>query len=382
MNHKTKLLSKSKIEIKELFKKRKVNHPILQEKFIEVMEKIKEPSEGKVYLVYGPTGVGKSTLCHKINIEFLKFHQNLIQDNKGVVPIVSLELPSPDNGKFNWKDFYKRMLIALNEPLIDYKISSNNTAQYHRSGQKKHIPNYLPSTAPELRESLENAIIHRKTSVILLDEAQHLLKVVSGKNIQDQMDAIKSLANLTKSTFVLFGTYELMDLFDLNGQLGRRTDEIHFTRYNVHNPEELQQFKNVINTLNVNLPLDEDSNLNFYFDFLYERTIGCVGILKEWLNVCLIDATNNNLPKITNEILKKHAPSPSKSLTIAQEIINGEDKVKQQHEKLFQLQNLLKIPYLQANENDEKIETLKYKKRDVGKRNPTRDKVGLTENEI
>lgn len=363
-------------EKKQYFIERSVNHPILYKNFCSVMEKINETSQGKVYLVYGPTGVGKSTLCKRIKKEILDINQDIIQKNKGIIPVISLELPAPDSGKFNWRDFYKRMLKEINEPLIEYKTTDKVVLS--SSGKKRHIPNHFSSTAPELRESLENAVIHRKTKVILLDEAQHLLKVSGAKGIQDHMDAIKSLANLTNSIFILFGTYQLSDLFDLNGQLGRRTNEIHFKRYDIHDARERQYFKSVINTFQSHLPLSDDSDLISYSDFLYERTIGCIGILKEWIDACLVDALNNNLTSINLELLRKYAPSPSKALKIAEEIKQGEDKFKQQEEKLYQLQSLLKLNTLKQ---EIKKESNEKNLKDVGKRNPTRDRVGIMENE-
>jgi hypothetical protein len=31
----------------------------------------------------------------------------------------------PESGQFNWKDYYKRALVALNEPLLAHKIGVN-----------------------------------------------------------------------------------------------------------------------------------------------------------------------------------------------------------------------------------------------------------------
>lgn len=108
------------------------------------------------------------------------------------------------------------------------------------------------------------------------------------------MDAIKSIANLTGAIFVIFGTYDLMDFFDLNGQLGRRTDEFHFRRYNFKNEKDIQVFRSVLNTLQTHLPLTGDTDLIKYYEFLYERSVGCIGILKDWIDVCLGEALKSD----------------------------------------------------------------------------------------
>ncbi|PLR83034.1 ATPase [Bacillus canaveralius] len=336
------------------------------------MEKINESPPGKVYLVFGPTGVGKSTLCRRVENKLIEVYHDETEHNKGIIPVVTHELISSDNGKFNWKDFYRRMLKIMQEPLIDYKVASDKSMKNHR------IPNHSPNTSPELRESLENALDYRETKVVLLDEAQHLLKVTNAKAIEDQMDAIKSLANVTGAIFVMFGTYELMQFFNLSGQIGRRSHEIHFPRYNFGKPRERKEFKSVINTFQLSTPLIEKSDLVQYWEFMYERTIGCVGILKEWLDLCVKEAVNKNFPRITEELLEKHAPSATKILKIAEEATNGEEKLEQAAaEDQFKLRNVLNMNKQKAEVQVEVSE--KPKKKDVGKRNLNRDVVGVTE---
>lgn len=357
-------------EKKQFFLKRNINHPMLHSAYLKVQEKVNEAPNGKVFLVFGPTGVGKSTLCKRMENDIILKHISNEHSDRSVIPVVSLELPSPDNGKFNWKDFYKRMLKEIKEPLIDNKIDKNH------SGKKKKIPNYYPTTSPELRESLESAITYRKTKIILLDEAQHLLKVASAKSIIDQMETIKSIANLTGSNFIMFGTYELIDFLDLSGQLGRRTEEIHLPRYDIRNPSERNEFKSVVNTFQNLLPFLDESDLLQHWEFLYERTIGCTGILKEWLDRCVIDALNNGHRNITHAHLFKHAPVSRKALKIAQEIMAGEEKLQEQEEIQTLLRATVGLDSSYVTENEEK-NNIKKNQRDVGKRKPTRDEVGI-----
>ncbi|MEH7459150.1 AAA family ATPase [Bacillus sp. JJ1127] len=362
------------IEVREeYFMNRNINHPHLRTAFKDVMEKIMDSKKGKVYLVFGPTGVGKSTLFLRVKNEILSLNEAEMQRNRGIIPVVSLELPSPDNGKFNWKDFYQRILIEFNEPLIGKKTD------YENPGRKSRIRNYLPNTAPELRKSLENAICYRETKVVLLDEAQHLLKTSSGKRLNDQMDSIKSIANLTGAIFVLFGTYELMNFFDLNGQLSRRTNEIHFPRYDFKNKQDVQIFRSVINTFQTQLPLKVEPDLLSNWRFLYERSVGCIGILKEWLDSCFKDALRTQAPTITVEMLKKHAPAPRKAHKIANEAIDGERNFEHQEDKLNELQVLLGL-----SEDNDRIKTntsvsKQSKNKRVGIRKPIRDKTGIVE---
>ncbi|MGE7763824.1 AAA family ATPase [Peribacillus sp. NPDC096540] len=362
-------------EREDFFLERNINHPILNKTYLELMEKIKRSPGGRVYLIFGPTGVGKSTLCQRVKTQILKDYLKEMPQTSGLLPVASIELPSPDNGKFNWKDFYQRMLQVLHEPLIKDKVDLDNSVK------RKKVSDYLTYTSPELRKSLENAIIYRETRVILLDEAQHLLKMSSGRRLQDQMDAIKSLANLTGSVFVMFGTYELMNFLDLNGQLSRRSDEIHFRRYNARLESDLREFKSVLNTFQLHMPFNEPSILLPYWELMYERSVGCIGILKEWLDVCLKDALHSGLPNINYDLIVKHAPSPTKSLKIAEEAIEGERKLSNHGKTLSNLQKLLGVGDLESiEEKEESISSPKEKRKNVGRRKPNRDQVGITEN--
>lgn len=349
----------------EFFVQRTINHPILQNTFVDVMDKINFSPPGRIFLVYGPSGVGKSTLCKKVRSEILAKYRDDILENRSFIPVASIELPSPDSGKFNWKDFYQRLLEGLYEPLI-----------YEKKGdvKKKKVAQHLPTTSPELRQSVENAIKYRGTKIVLLDEAQHLLKMASGRRLLDQMDAIKSLANITESIFIMFGTYELMNFIDLNGQLSRRVNEIHFRRYDMSILSDKQQFQSAVNTFQMLLPFDKPVSLLPYTDLLYERTVGCIGILKEWLDLCLKDALKRELETITLEILEKNAPSPSKALRLAQEAIGGEEKCEKEDKDRIALQRLLK---LDGQHEVIVAERKTIEKRTVGQRKNIRDKTGL-----
>ena len=107
----------------------------------------------------------------------------------------------------------------------------------------------------ELRWALEQALRHRRPTAFIVDEAQHFKRIASGRRLLDQMDTIKSLANLTGITHVLIGTYELLGFSQLSAQLDRRSCEIHFPRYHIDVPEEMLAFKRILLTFQRHLPL-------------------------------------------------------------------------------------------------------------------------------
>jgi hypothetical protein len=110
-----------------------------------------------------------------------------------------------------------------------------------------------------------------------------LAKIASGRRLLDQLDVIKSIANRTQTVHVLYGTYDLLAFRNLNGQLSRRSIDVHFPRYRTDFADDRQAFIGVLRSLAQQLPLAEPPDLAADWEFLYERSIGCVGVLKQWL---------------------------------------------------------------------------------------------------
>ena len=142
-----------------------------------------------------------------------------------------------------------------------------------------------------------------------MDEAQNLGKVASGRKLRDQTDCLKSLANLGKTRFLLSGTYELLMLRNLSAQLCRRTLDIHFPRYRAEVEQDIRAFKSVVQTFQRYLPLAETPDLLECWDLCYERSIGCVGILKDWLSRTLsaVLERDDMALTLTRKDLERHA---------------------------------------------------------------------------
>lgn len=367
------LLTKSKDEREKFFKDFTVSHPRMRQVLDELKNEIYKGSQN-IIMVVGPSGVGKSRLFHATMTSIIKDIEQELEENKSVIPITGIELPNPDLGKFNWKDFYYRVLSSVNEPLIDYKIDvnvlnkiKNNTLNTAR----------LPSTAAALRRSIENAFFYRETKALLIDEAQHFFKINndrrgdSEKN-QKQFNSIKSLANMSNTKIVLFGTYDLSAVFNLDGQLSRRVKEIHFPRYDFKNEVDKKNFKSILLTFQKLLPLQEEPDLIAHYEYLYENSIGCTGILKNWLQRCLSDALENDEETITYKNLKNNALHTKKLLTLANEALDGEAIFKESKGDKDELKALLGTSKQEQSVNKEQ----KYNSA-PGKRKPERDNVGL-----
>ena len=100
--------------------------------------------------------------------------------------------------------------------------------------------------------------------------------MASGRKLQDQLDCIKSLANMGDTVHVLVGTYELLAFRNLSGQLSRRSADIHFRRYRIDSETDVRAFKSVLWDFQRHLPLSQEPDLLRHWQYCYERTIGCV----------------------------------------------------------------------------------------------------------
>ncbi len=361
-NSKREILLKTKEEKVLFFEKFTASHP----KLVKVMKKLKNeiyaPSNSDILMVVGPSGVGKSKLFERTLISVYKDFSDEMNTDKSMIPIAGMELPNPDLGKFSWKDFYYRVLSQLNEPLLDYKVDIEKMTDKH---YKKKA-----GTAQELRRSVENAFYHRKTKAFLIDEAQHFFNIGARSISEKQFNSIKSLANMSNTKIVLFGTYQLNDVINLDGQLSRRVKELHLPRYDYYNPDEIKMFKSILFSFEKNLPVDEKPDLIRHHEYIFEHCVGCTGILKRWLQRCLSDALDSRERTITFDNLKRNALQNKKLLTLAKEAIDGEKQFFENDKDLDELKELLK-----TSKKQEQSVTSKGNRK-PGVRNPERDQVG------
>jgi energy-coupling factor transporter ATP-binding protein EcfA2 len=367
------LLSQPLIERLGYFDHKIVAHPRLKALFELLLEQIRHPAGASLIFVYGPTGVGKTTLRKRLEEHLLATAQSQPRLKPDYVPVVGLEAVAPESGNFNWKDYYRRALIALEEPLakdkIDYRLRGIG-----RNTEGQLMIAYSVSLS-NLRHALEQCLRHRQPQAFFIDEAQHFKKVTSGRRLLDQMDTLKSLASLSGTVHVLLGTYELLDLSNLSAQLSRRSVDLHFARYRADQTDEWQIFKNVILTFQRHLPLVEEPDLLKHADYLYERSAGCVGVLKNWLYQALGSALEQDQATLKLKDLEICAKSSQKMLRVAREIKEGEALLEERKDQLTELRSILGLslePFLSSTTTSPATPRSKR----VGQRNPTRDEVG------
>jgi energy-coupling factor transporter ATP-binding protein EcfA2 len=302
------VLSQSITDRLAYFHRYTMAHPKLLDAAHTLMQAIEEPAGISLIFLFGPSGVGKSTLLRRLQQRLLEAAQPNLEIDKGRIPIAGIEAATPEFSNFDWKDFYLRGLAAIQAPSMEL-------VQYS-----------LPTTL-KLRFAFEQGLEKRRLTVFYVDEAQNLAKVASGRKLRDQTDCIKSLANLTRVQFILAGTYELLVLRNLNAQLCRRSLDIHFSRYRAENPDDLAAFRNIVQTFQRQLPVLEEPDLVRHWEFCFERSLGCVGILKDWLSRALSVALSENATTLTLKHLELQAWSLDRCSVMLAEAKEGEDQL-------------------------------------------------------
>jgi len=367
----------------EYFKGYTMAHPRLVAARDALLGAIHDRAPNSVILVLGPTGVGKTTL--RMKIEQLLITEMLVdlKADPGRIPVVSVECIAPESGAFSWRDHFRRLLLQMEEPLLDHQLDPGRSIQIGN-----RVVTFMPNVkaaGSDYRHAVERALCFRRPVVVMLDEAQHLAAVGSGRRLSDQLDVVKSIANCTGTVHALLGTYGLLAFRNLSAQLSRRSVDIHFPRYRADDPEDRKTFLTVLRSFEQQLPVSEPPELTNEWEYLYERSIGCVGVLKDWLMRALTGVFRRNATVLTFKDLQTHALSISQCDKMLAEALEGEVRLSESAEERGRLRARLGLSVQEgrrehstASQALPELEIPRPRKRvrRPGQRRPLRDAIG------
>ena len=158
------------------------------------------------------------------------------------------------------------------------------------------------------------------------------------------------MTNVTGVLHILLGTYSLVHFCNLNGQTARRSLEMHFPRYQCRAESDCQAFRNVLLTLLAQVPLTVDrAALLQHWPYCYTRSLGCVGVLKEWLVRATALALREGSAALTLAHLERRALSDAKCERMAADIQEGEQALhysEEHHHRLLALLGMSEVPSL------------------------------------
>jgi len=358
------------------FQRYTVAHPELMDAKERLLAAIQNAEPNSLVFVFGPTGVGKTTLRLKTEQLLTGELSEQLEQDRGRLAVVSVEAVAPDSGSFSWGDHFKRLLQEIDEPLMDYKRDAEARSVSLRS------PVRPKPTTGDYRYAVEQALRFRRPAAVMIDEAQHLAKIPSGRRLLDQLDVIKSIANRTQTVHVLYGTCDVLAFRNLNGQLSRRSMDVHFPRYRAEVADDRRAFTSVLRSFAQQLPLAETPDLTGDWEFLYERSIGCVGVLKQWLVRALSAVLRKGEATLSRRILESQALSVSQIDKILSEASEGEMRLTDSMEAASRLRERLGLSSYTANRTAADGSTpaepspAPPTRRRPGQRRPVRDIIG------
>lgn len=320
----------------EAFQRFKIKHPHLEEMDRLLSDAIQEHTSYNLLALYGPSGVGKSTVIHRI-----ADRTRAEEPNDSFTSVVIVQASPEDIGSQARLDFYRQVLHALRGH-VAIRDRIENLPLARKQGRRSADP----AEWLEVREAVIYALEIARVQAICVDEAQHLMHSGATQRPGVQLDWLKSLTNRTNLLYILVGNFSLYDFCHLNGQAARRMRDEHFARYHFIQKEECENFIGALKALLLQVPLQVDiPEMLQHWQWFGEWSIGCVGILSDWVIETVSSLCRAGKTTLTIDDLKKHALKPDQRLRLETEARTGEFKIEQAKAKSEQdLQQLLGKP--------------------------------------
>jgi len=310
-------------EKKTFFMNVTITHPQLEVVHDKIRRAIRQPAGFSFVLVHGPTGVGKTTMMERLVEQtralFLSANApaafpSFSPYGKAPTPIsvLRIEADPPDKSAFNRGYFYRRVLTLLGEQTYSQQMHVDIHAEAAPSKRRRMSRSATESNdVPELREGAQAALYRHGVRVIFLDEAHHLLMSrdgVEGSTLQEQLEWLKSLSQ-TGILYILVGTYDLFNVGKLNGQVGRRCLPVHFPRYQLEREVDCIAFQTALLELLRRVPLEcaAERWVTDHWLYFYECSVGCIGILKDWLLRAVSAALDDGASRLSLDCVQDHA---------------------------------------------------------------------------
>jgi hypothetical protein len=311
-------------EKKALFAAVTITHRQLEVVHDRIRRAIRQPAGFSFVLVRGPTGVGKTRMMESLAGQardlFLPPGSNApllspiaYRLSPVPIPVLLIEADPPDGHAFNRGHFYRSILKLLGEQTYPQQMHVDIHAEATPPKRRRLSRTASESNDdPDLREAADAAMHRHGVRVIFVDEAHHLLygrDGTGGSTLQEQLEWLKSLGNKTGALYILMGTYDLFNFGKLSGQTARRCLPVHFPRYQLEREEDCLEFQSTLLELLRRVPLECSAErwVTDHWLYFYECSVGCIGILKDWLLRAVSTALDDGLTKLSLDCVQDHA---------------------------------------------------------------------------
>jgi energy-coupling factor transporter ATP-binding protein EcfA2 len=328
-----------------------------------------QAADGTLVFVSGPSGAGKSTLK-----DFL--HKSLyraIEPSKNQVPLIAVQAANVNGGYFSSKDFYVRMLEQLGDPFRQMGADAPDTSAQIREFlmQPFWTSIRVSMTEGKIRRAFEHLARACKLKAVLIDEGQSMCLTHAGRNPSDHLESLKCLAEQLGIIIFIFGTYDLLEIWNHSAQLNRRTQLIHLARYDGYVDEDRKAFFAVLRMYSRALAFKSPQILGQHAEEILEWTCGVFGEVDALFTKATIFARQESRTAIEWADIANAKYTAAQMERLRFEIEEGERKVRGEVRKVPG-----EVRKVSAKTRKPPAIASKHRRGHPGSRNPTRDQRG------
>ena len=339
-----------------------LDHACFNRVLTEVERSLAPGMPPQIVMLLGPTGVGKTSVIESVK-------RRCVASGARVAHATCLPVRDGRGYTFG-RTHWKLITEALDDPFSDEHASPDAVGHRLRSGARRDGA----ASADEYRLGVLASLRERGLRAVVLDEAQHMVRVPSARSQADQLDVIKDCVDRTQISHLLSGTYELAVMVAPSEQLARRSWVVHFPPYGASEDSDQLAFQKIFGQLVVALPLEEPKRsweeLRNHLVDVYVGSAGCVGILKDWLVKALQLALATKKEFVDWPLMDQCRLPDSDLFKIADEIRAYRDVEKKTR---ADIEKVLGVTRAVSGGGTKR----RSSSRKPGKRSPARDPVGL-----
>lgn len=262
---------------KEHVKSMIIHYPQYNET-LELLEDIIYHAEGSVnpdqLFIYGPTGVGKSTVTREFTDRYPIEQVNDAQKKYKRIPVLHMKVPP----KATPKSLASKILHKIGDPF------------------------YSQGTEIQLTSRIHHFIEELEIKMIILDEFQHLIDSDTEHVLATAANWVKTFSEESGIPIVLCGMPSSIHIFEKEEQLDRRyASKLAIEPFHYTTPEEQLLFRAFLNKIESGLPFPDRSHLSDVriADKLYYISLGVPFYIMKLLELGTEIALKDGEDKIT-----------------------------------------------------------------------------------
>src|SRR6185312_1138956 len=204
--------------------------------------------------------------------------------SKNQISLVSVLATNSESGYFSSKDFYSRMLDQLGDPFRRVgALAGSPQAKQMTSEQLDFLGETfwgsirVSMTETKIRRAFECLAQAVDVQAIFVDEAQSMCLTHVNRSPSDHLESLKILAEKLGIIIFLFGTYELLEIWNHSAQLNRRSHLIHLRRYDADLKEDRYAFYSVLRMYSKAIGFEDSHVLSKHAAAILSWTFGVFG---------------------------------------------------------------------------------------------------------